>query len=70
MRRIVLDILLSIITCYFNLNDKRIGMQFTLKSDGEYEDLDIQKVQFVATLNWKYYYQLTSSFFINFFKFF
>lgn len=45
-------------------------MQFTLKSDGEYEDLDIQKVQFVATLNWKYYYQLTSSFFINFFKFF
>lgn len=45
-------------------------MQFTLKSDGEYEDLDIQKVQFVATLNWKYYYQLTSSFFINFFKYF
>lgn len=45
-------------------------MQFTLKSDGEYEDLDIQKVQFVAILNWKYYYQLTSSFFINFFKFF
>ena len=37
-------------------------MQFTLNSDGEFEDLDIQRVHVVATLNWKYYYQLTSFF--------
>ena len=44
-------------------------MQFTLNSDGEFEDLDIQIVHVVATLDWKYFYLLTSSFFINFFKF-
>ena len=44
-------------------------MQFTLNSDGEFEDLDIQIVHVVATLDWKYFYLLTS-FFINFFKFF
>ena len=44
-------------------------MQFTLNSDGEFEDLDIQRVHVVATLDWKYFYLLTSSFFINFFKF-
>ena len=44
-------------------------MQFTLNSDGEFEDLDIQIVHVVATLDWKYFYLLTS-FFINFFKLF